>query len=219
MAQQVAFIFANGDVCDGPMVRRALQAWTAPAIIAADGGARVAGYYGYRVDTIIGDMDSLTPQEINTQMAFGAELKRHPPEKDATDLELALQFAVQNSYTAIRIIGGLGDRFDQTLANVYLLALPELSDVDVCIVAGKQEIRMLRPGDHIIYGQPGDTLSLIPVGGDAVGIRTAHLYYPLDNETLTFGPARGVSNVLRGEKATISLRDGLLLCIHTLGRA
>ena len=217
--QSVAFVFANGDVSDGVMVRRTLAAWSSPFIVAADGGARVAGYYGYAVDVLIGDMDSITSQELDSHAASGTHIEAYPQEKDFTDLELALNYAAEQNYNAIRVIGGIGDRFDQTLANMYLLALPTLETADTRIVAGKQEIRLLRPGKHTINGNPGDTVSLIPVGGDAAGVQTAHLYYPLNNETLAFGPARGVSNVMRGEQASIKLDSGMLLLIHTVGRA
>jgi thiamine pyrophosphokinase len=58
-------------------------------------------------------------------------------------------------------------------------------------------------------------VSLIPFGGDAHGIRTQGLEYPLNDESLFFGPARGVSNVLLGVEARVSLRSGMLLCIQT----
>jgi len=219
MKYDVAFVFANGDISDGPMVRRTLNAFQAPLIVAADGGARVAGYYGYPVDVLIGDMDSITQKELDSYKSAGIEVMAYPAEKDFTDLELALNYVGEQGFDMVRVIGGLGDRFDQTLANVYLLALPALTNTDIRIIAGKQEIRLLRAGEHMIHGQPGDTVSLIPVGGDATGIRTAHLYYPLDDETLVFGPARGVSNVMRGENASVSLESGLLLLIHTVGRA
>src|SRR5690606_27709107 len=107
----------------------------------------------------------------------------------------ALIHAVEQGFTWIRIIGALGNRFDQTLANVYLLALPILASCDVGIVSGEQVLRLLRVGDNHLDGQIGDTLSLIPLGGVVEAVRTHGLQYPLHDETLHFGPARGVSNV------------------------
>jgi thiamine pyrophosphokinase len=214
-----ALIFANGDVHDGPMVRRALDNAVNPLVVAADGGARVAQFFGLRVETVIGDMDSLTTQELEVLTSAGAQVRRHPEDKDATDLELALYHARKVDADWIRIIGGVGDRLDQTLANVYLLGLPVLADCDVSLVAGKQETRLLHPGEHHIEGAVGDTVSLIPVGGAVNGIRTENLQYPLTDETLDFGPARGISNVLQAEAARITTRQGMLLLIHTTGKA
>jgi thiamine pyrophosphokinase len=212
-------IFANGDINDGAMVRRAFKSAQMPQIIAADGGARAALYFDYLPHIVIGDLDSLSPAEVNALEAQGVHIQRYPAEKDETDLELALKYAATQGMTWLRIVGGIGDRLDQTLANMYLLALPELEGLDVAFVAGKQEIFLLRPGAHLLQGSAGDTLSLIPLGGAVHGITTERLLYPLRDETLAFGPARGVSNVMQAETAGLRLREGVLLVIHTVGRA
>ena len=212
-------IFANGDANEGPMVQRALDSAPDAWVVAADGGARQAQHFGRAVHTLIGDMDSLSASEVAAVAAGGATIHRHPEEKDETDLELALTWAANNGATWIRVIAGIGDRLDQTLSNVYLLALPILHELDVRLVAGKQEAWLLYPGENVITGRTGDTLSLLPISGEARGIRTENLYYPLRDETLTFGPARGLSNVLQGKTAGVALREGVLLAVHTIGRA
>jgi thiamine pyrophosphokinase len=214
-----ALIFANGDINDGPMVHRALEAAAGGWVIAADGGARVAGHFGLAIHALIGDMDSLEPQVVDALAAAGTVVERYPIHKDETDLELALLWAASHGARLIRVIGGVGDRLDQTISNVYLLALPALRNVDARLVAGKQEAWLLYPGENPIEGTAGDTVSLIPIGGAAGGIRTENLYYPLRDETLAFGPARGISNVMQGERARVWLREGVLLAVHTLGRA
>lgn len=216
---QPILIFANGDINDGPMVRRALEGLDQPLLIAADGGARAALYFGYLPNLVIGDLDSLSPVEVTNLQTQGVEILRYPPEKDETDLELALKYAAEQDGQWIRIVGGVGDRLDQTLANMYLLALSELTGRDVAFVAGRQEIYLLRAGAHTLNGAAGDTVSLIPLGGDVRDITTTGLQYPLNNETLVFGPARGVSNVMQQTTAGITLRGGVLLVIHTVGRA
>jgi thiamine pyrophosphokinase len=214
-----ALIFANGDANDGPLVRQVLSAAADAWVIAADGGARQAAFFGFRPQIIIGDLDSLSLAEVTALEAQGIEIRAAPPEKDETDLELALLYAAGQGAGWIRIIGGLGDRLDQTLGNLYLMALPALHGIDVRLVARNQEAWLLHPGENRIEGAPGDTLSLLPVSGDASGIRTDGLYYPLRYETLSFGPARGMSNLLTGSHARVTLGSGLLLAIHTLGRA
>jgi thiamine pyrophosphokinase len=211
-------IFANGDVNDGPMVRRALTDWQDALCIAADGGARVAKALDVTVGVVIGDMDSVSQTDLS-ELEQRAEILRYPPEKNETDLELALMYAVEQGASWIRIVGAVGDRFDQTLSNVYLMALPILRDCDVRMVAGKQETWLIGAGEHTIEGQGGDTVSLIPLNGTVHGVKTDGLYYPLRDEDLIFGPARGVSNVLNGDRASVSVREGVLLVVHTIGRA
>lgn len=214
-----AVIFANGDPADGPMVRKWLAHADQPYLLAADGGAHIAAHYGLQPHAVIGDMDSIDPALLAALEAQGAAITRFPVAKDETDLELALIAAAAGGHDPIIIIGAVGSRLDHTLANVYLLALPQLDGRTVKMVSGREEITLLRPGKHRIDGAVGDTISLLPVGGPAAGVRTDGLSYPLRDETLHFGPARGVSNVMAQAPAYISLNSGWLLVIHTEGKA
>lgn len=201
------------------MVHRILASAPSAYTIAADGGVYVARHYGRAVDVVIGDMDSIDPEDLADLASAGVTILAHPPEKDETDLELALNYAVEQGSTWVRILGAIGGRFDQTLANVYLMALPSLSACDVALAAQNQLVRLLRPGLHTLDGSAGDTVSLIPMDGRVTGIRTTGLQYPLHGEELRFGPARGVSNVMQDTTATVEFDEGLLLLVYTLGRA
>lgn len=212
-------LFANGQAQDGTMVQRVLDDVTEPYILCADGGALNAVKFGFTPQTIIGDLDSLSTQQVNDFEANGATIIRYPDEKDETDLELTLHWCIEQSATDIYIIGGLGGRFDQTLANIYLLTLPELENTHIEVVDAGQSIRILEAGKHTITGQMGDTISLIPIGDQVSGIVTENLKYPLKGETLYLGPARGVSNVMETDKATVTVAEGTLLLVHTVGRA
>lgn len=212
-------IFANGDIGDGPMARQALEMGRGAFAIAADGGLRTARFYDRKVDLIIGDLDSIDVKNLDHKALQGVEVRRFPQEKDETDLELALRWARQIGADWIRILGGIGGRLDQTLGNIYLLAVPELVNCDVRFVSGSQEAWLIYPGRQLIQGEAGDTVSLIPLSGSADGVRTDNLYYPLKKETLVFGPARGISNVMTASEAFVEFTSGLLLVVHTLGRA
>lgn len=212
-------LFANGVVRPGRMLRRRLAALNAPYVLCADGGALQARALGYTPRAVIGDLDSLPAEQLAELQAGGAEFLRHPPDKDESDLELALHHCLRIGASAVTIIGGLGGRLDQTVANIFLLYLPELSALPVEHVDGDQATRLLAPGRHPIAGQCGDTISLIPITADASGIDTSGLKYPLRGETLRMGPARGISNVMLADEARIEFQSGLLLLVHTIGRA
>ena len=212
-------LFANGHMRPGPAVQRALDSCPSPLIVCADGGALHARSLGLIPRVIIGDFDSLSPAHVTEFEAAGARIIRHPPEKDETDLELALHHCRETGASQIWILSGLGGRIDQTLANILLLTLPALRDMRVSFVDGAQTIRLLPPGKHAISGARGDTVSLIPLLGAAEGVRAGNLQYPLRGETLPTGPARGISNVMLADNAEVTLATGLLLLIHTCGRA
>ncbi len=212
-------VFANGDLNDGPAVRAALEGPRPRLVVAADGGLRNALALDLFLDLVIGDMDSADPVLLAQAEERGAEIQSFPAEKDETDLELALVAAAALGCDPIRVIGGIGDRLDQTIGNVYLLALPTLSGRDVKLVSGRQTTWLAFPGEIVVNGQPGDTLSLLPVSSAATGIVTDQLKYSLRHETLQFGPARGMSNVLLEREAHVTFESGMLLLTHTVGRA
>ncbi len=206
-------VCANGEL---PNPRKLLETIGAKdVLLAADGGARHYLQLGLTPRYVIGDFDSLSEVEIQQLQAMGVQLERHPRRKDETDLELTLLRARDFQPDAVLVFGALGGRWDMTLANLLLAAHPALVQVDIRFMDGQQEIRLLRGGQTAaINGNPGDTLSLIPLGGDAGGITTQGLEYALADGVLTFGTARGVSNVLTGAQASVELGEGMLLMVH-----
>lgn len=201
-------IFANGGFTYPPEFK------PDDIIIAADGGAQHCLALGIIPRLVIGDFDSLDKAQIHQLEQAGARLIRYPARKDFTDLELALQHARDHGAEEVIVLGALGGRWDQTLANVLLPVGQEFKSLPIRLLDGAQEIMLIHPGRKMILkGNPGDTLSLIPLMGDTQHITTEGLEYPLCNENLLFGSTRGVSNRLLGEKATISFESGMLLCV------
>ena len=207
------FIFANGEL-NPPLPTS--DTFTGDSwIIAADGGASNCAKLGFMPHTIIGDFDSLDPLEVEALQKKGVNVIRHPAQKDETDLELALLYAIQQGSSEIVILGALGDRIDMTLANLMLLTHPAYKLFRLSLVDGNQEVRILRGGQNIqLYGKPGDTISLIPLSPTATGITTHALEYAMSEGTLTQGSPRGVSNVMLGELCYISLGEGILAVVH-----
>ncbi len=203
-------IFANG-----LMENHAVAVQPGDVIVAADGGTRHTLAAGLTPAHVIGDLDSV-PAEVRAHLeTAGTVFHVHPPTKDETDLELALLWAAAQGADEIVVLGALGGRPDQALANLLLLALPALEGHAVLVRDGDWEIRLLRGGETLrLRGHHGDTLSLLPLGGDAEGVTTRGLAYSLHDETLHCGPARGVSNVFAGEEAFVQVTSGWLWCFH-----
>lgn len=215
-----ALIVGGGTVSQGIALNALLTTLPAnSAIICADSGADSALQLALTPTLVIGDMDSIQAATLISLEQRGIEIIRKSPHKDETDLELALLMALERGATWLRIIGGIGNRLDQTIANLYLLTLPQLHETDTRLVDGHQTTWLLSPGEHSLIGHQGDTISLIPFDGDIVSITTHGLEYPLNHETLYFGPARGISNVINAPPARIAFESGRLLVVHTVGRA
>lgn len=186
-------------------------------VIAVDGGYRFCAAMNIQTGTLIGDMDSLDPLLLEQARMSVPEILQFPPQKDQTDLELALEHAVvRQGAREILVFGALGGRWDMSIGNVCLLLHPMLADIDVRLVEGNAEIRLLRgPAATTIHGKPGDGLSLIAIAESARDVFLKGLSYNLAHEDLALGSSRGISNVFLQNSVTIELKRGNLLVIHT----
>lgn len=202
-------------------------------MIAADSGLEHALKLGLDVDLVVGDMDSVDAAVLDAARDRGTVVEQHPVAKDETDLELALNRALDllpaaptspdsghgdddpESRPRVVVLGGDGGRLDHLLSVALLLAAPAYSDVGVEARLGQAVVHVVRD-EATLHGQPGDLVTLLPVHGPARGVTTDGLAYPLAREDLGPGTSRGVSNELLGTTATVRLREGVLLAIQPL---
>jgi thiamine pyrophosphokinase len=208
-----AIVVAGGDAAP----EDAAQLGGADLVIAADAGAAWLAAQGIRPDVVIGDMDSVDPALLERLAAEGVTIERHPPDKDASDAELAIDRALRGGADEVVIIGALGGgRLDHELANLLLLADPAWRGVTVRVVRGGTVARAVHAGDQLtLTAAFGDLVTLLPVSGNAIGVRTHGLQYRLEGETLRMGRSRGLSNRVEQAPASVSLEGGTLLVIET----
>ncbi len=205
-----AFIVANSQHSLPPAH---LRPQAGDLVLAADGGANLCLAWDWPVDAVVGDMDSIAAEARRQLEAQGVPFIVVPTAKDETDLELALRLALERGATELVIAGALGGRIDHTLGNLTLLALPSLASLPACIADGDQTLWLVR--DRMtIDGQPGDTLSLLPFGGDARGVSVSGVHWPLHQADLPLGPSLSISNRMAASQAEIVVRRGLLLAVH-----
>lgn len=204
-------IFANGIVPDLGKLRALLR--QDDIVICADGGTRHALALGLTPAAVIGDLDSLLEADRRRLSAAHVEIMLHSHDKDETDLELALQHALSCTPAAVLIAGALGNRLDQTLGNISLLADPRLRNVDCRLDDGIEEAFFCREVAEI-RGQAGDLVSLLPWGMGVADVHTQGLKWPLDGDALYPEKTRGISNEMLGQSATVRIQTGLVLVIH-----
>ena len=207
-----AVIFVNGRLPDLESARRLLH--PGDTLLAADGGTRHILALGLTASVIIGDLDSITDEEQHSLERAGCKFIKYSHDKNETDLELALRFAIEAGHQEILIVGALGGRLDQTLGNLSLLTGPEFSGLEVRVNDGVEEAWFVRNKCEV-RGNPGDTVSLLPWYGEVTGVTTDGLRWPLCDETLYSDKTRGISNEMFGETASISLKSGFLLVIRS----
>src|SRR4051812_7298527 len=225
-AARHVLVVADGDVPEsGAELEAAWPGWSegVVAVVAADGGLTRATHLGLAPDVLVGDLDSIAADELAAAVAAGIEVMRARVDKDESDTELALLEAVRRGATRITVLGAFGGpRLDHALANVRLLAHPALAGMEVTLLDARWRARLVTapgpggaPVERRLPGPIGALVSLLPHDGDARGITTRGLRYPLDDEPLLVGPARGLSNVRTTPDASVTLREGRLLVIET----
>jgi thiamine pyrophosphokinase len=222
-------VVAGGDAPDRGRLDRAWPGWAADIaeVVAADGGLDAAVALGLAPAVLVGDLDSADPGRIAAAEAGGVRVARSSPEKDESDTELAVLEAVGLGASRITILGALGgERFDHALANVWLLMLDALADVPTALLDERVRVTLLtgpapdgRPAERRLPGVIGATVTLLPFAEVVEGVTTRDLRYPLRDEPLHMGPARGLSNVRTGEDAAVSVRIGRLLIVEAASPA
>ncbi len=183
-------------------------------VIAADSGLDLADSLGLSVDLIIGDMDSVSERALRRAEEDGIDVERHPRAKDRTDLELAMSEAVARGATAIHVMVGAGGRLDHASANLAVLASPEWGGVAVSGTVGRSRVWVVR-GQLDLMLPIGELVSLLPIGGPAIGVTTSGLEWQLEREELSPYSARGVSNVVVSPTVTIDVESGVLLAVNS----
>lgn len=183
--------------------------------ICADGGVRHAAKLGIKPDLVVGDFDTLTPEEVERTCKNGVKIRRYPCRKDYTDTHIALLQAVEMGYCEIDIIAAWGGRLDHTLANIMLLALPEAENARLRILDEKHEAYLVR-NKAKFSGKTGEIISLLPLSDCVSGVFTKGLEYNLENGILKMGIPIGVSNSFADSEVEIEIKKGLLLAIRVL---
>ena len=208
---QRILIFANGELPDIDSARSLVQ--KDDHIICADGGTRHALALGIQPNLIIGDMDSVEKGVLRKFEGDGVNIELYPQDKNETDLELAINCAIELQPKQIVIVAALGGRLDQTLANIALLTDIRLSTFDVRLDDGVEEIFLCRDQAEVL-GRRGDIVSLIPWQGTVAKVQTKNLKWVLQKETLYPDKTRGISNEMTNNVAYVSIASGLLLIVH-----
>ena len=187
--------------------------------IAVDGGLSYCGVLGVEPDIIIGDFDSVSEKEKEAIALLKEQIPERiielVPEKDDTDMLVALKHGLKLGYKDFRIYAGTGGRFDHTLANIQCLLYLKNHDATGYLVDGTGMILVLQNESVQFQKSMEGYLSLFSLGKQANGVTIQGMKYPLDHYTMTNDFPIGISNEFIGKSATISVEDGELVCMIT----
>jgi len=205
-----SLIFTNGDYGDYGFCKN-MKSYD--YIICADNGMKHARHLGIIPNLIVGDFDSTSQCDLDYFKAKPIPIETLSPIKDETDTEIALDRAITAGAKQVDLYGGIGTRLDHSLANVHLLYKALKQGVAATLMNPYNTVRLIDKSIEI-EGQVGDIVSLLPFSAHVLGVNTINLGYPLKEDSLIAGKPLGVSNYMLSQKASISIKQGLLLIIQ-----
>ena len=209
-------ILAGGSI-DDTFVLHYMEHRSFDEIIAVDGALETAKRLSLEPTQIIGDFDTVSQETLQQfQRESSAKWVRLVPEKDATDMEMALDKAMEAGCSEIAILGALGGRMDHELANIHLLYKAKQQGVRCEILDRQNRITVLTESTVLSKKELfGAYISFISLTTQVSGLTLKGFKYPLNGYCLTIGTSLGVSNELSMEEGQVIFEDGVLLCLET----
>jgi len=199
-----ACVFCNGQLENFVIAKQIVS--DCELLIAADGGAKYFLDMGLTPQVIIGDMDSIDSDVWKSKSDI--EHIRYPVDKDKSDAELAVEYALEHGCGQVILIAATGGRLDHILGNIALVAsypgqVAILDSISTLVAVDKSKKCML-------HGKIGSIVSLMPCSINPLKVKTNGLKYPLQDECL-ISATHGLSNELSQTEACICVSDGILL--------
>jgi thiamine pyrophosphokinase len=203
-------IVTGGTAPESALLHERVQ--MAQRIIAVDGAADQLARESITPHVLIGDFDTALKASVDALAARGAQVVRLPVQKNMTDTEAAMDYALDAGADDITILGALGTRTDHTLSNIGMLLRAYHRGAACRIIDDTNELEVAT-GEYTLTGRPGQTVSILPLTGDLV-VTASGLEYPLEALSLPFGSSRGVSNRMKEDSARLSISGGIALIVR-----
>ena len=206
-----AILFANGLVPDAKSLGLAIA--DTDLLVGVDGGTEHCLAMGIAPHLVVGDMDSLAGEQRARLSREGVRMDVHPVAKDKTDLELAMDLAVEEGVCEVLVVGVWGGRLDQSLANMLLLGR-YAGRLRIRFTDGKEHGAVLVGEDELeIQGAKGSVCSLVPVSGLVDRVTVDGVQYPLRNALIHQGDTLAVSNRITSPRASVGIGQGILVVV------
>lgn len=209
---QTIIIVSGGALIDRDYFYKIICKTKKRFIICCDGGARHLEQTAIIPDVIIGDMDSINDRHLDKYFRKGTKIIRYPENKDLTDTELALDYAMNLKPATIFIWAASGGRLDHTLANVFLLCKAKRKGIRTYLADEYCEAFMPDKKEFFI-NEKGQAVSILALSSRVTGISLSGFLYPLKMASMTMGESRGISNIIQNDRASLRFEKGSLLVV------
>ncbi|WP_419908762.1 thiamine diphosphokinase [Candidatus Poriferisodalis sp.] len=206
----------------GPNAPRRLPPNEPSCVIAVDRGLAHALRSGLRPHVVVGDFDSVDPGMLARAGEQWPDLilRRHPPDKAHSDLDLALSFAWGLDPDQIAVVSGAGGRIDHLLTSVGLLARPCYAALRLVAYVSDSVVRAATAAMAMeLNANDGNLLTLLAVGGTA-RVQTTGLRWNLSAAMpLRSAASLGLSNEFIEPTAEVRVAAGTVLAVQTHGKS
>lgn len=206
MNTPVCYIFGAGEFssCDISLTDEDL-------VIAADGGYDHLLHAGLRADIALGDFDSVQSYEIWEDPI--CEKYTYPPEKDDTDMMLAIKMGLAKGYQIFQIYGGLGGRLDHSIANIQALSYLASQGAQGTLYHDQYALTVIQNSGFLIPKDFTGYVSVFSLSDKSQNVTIKGLKYEIEGATMTNRFPLGISNEALGKKGNISVEKGTLLIL------
>ncbi|MDO9507734.1 MAG: thiamine diphosphokinase [Thermovirgaceae bacterium] len=203
-------LVAGGRVPDPNWLAGLCEGRTAWAI---DSGIDACRNAGVVPSLFIGDRDSASINGINWARNKEVPSLVFPPEKDLTDLQLALRSMTDlTTGTAAILTGAFGGRYDHSIANLFSMIWAEDEwGVQIrCAADERESFFLLRDRESASFsGIPAGTLiSTLSLSEKCTGVNLWGAKWPIGKGTLYARRPFAVSNMVTGANPGLSIEDG-----------
>jgi len=163
----------------------------------------------------IGDFDSTNRGELEKIQKIIPTIKQYSPEKDFTDTELAMDYALKQKPKSIIIYGGMGTRLDHTLGTLHLLERCQKFDIPAVFRDETNEAMVMGRGRTILKQREGSKyVSMLPIT-NSIQLSLSGFKYEIVKKTIMRGQTIGISNEILSKQATITIYRGLAFIIQS----
>jgi thiamine pyrophosphokinase len=165
-----------------------------------------------------GDFDSVSEHEWSMIKDRVKSVNTYQPEKDETDLELALNWVLTQNPHSIKIFGATGGRLDHFMGNVQLLMQQDLlaSGIKSELIDIQNHLWIAKPGEHIVVEEASrEYVSFVPITDSVEKLTLTGFKYPLKNRNIFRGSTLCISNELIQSSGTFSFTNGILMVIRS----
>lgn len=198
-----ALIIGNGSDID----KSCIEDFNIEYVICADGGLEKVKGLGLMPDLILGDFDSVSASVLERYKSLNIETVTFPPEKDYTDMELAITHAVKKGFKDIVLVGASGTRLDHTVANMLLIEKYHKIGINIVILDNNNLIQMVTNNMTIPF-RKNHFVSIMPLSESIEGLTLEGFEYPLNNINVERGSTLCISNEISENMGVIRLDKG-----------